>query len=125
MRTPLLPTATTLLDLDIMRTHATAAVTLLKVIANEDRLLLICQIAQQERTVSELEQLTGIRQPTLSQQLGVLRRENVVRTRREGKHIWYHLSDTDTLALIQVVQTLFCNQLSPTGAQTLATNTSQ
>src|SRR5690606_8151702 len=103
---------TSQLDLEVMRTHATAAVTLLKVIANEDRLLLICQIAQQERTVSELEQLTGIRQPTLSQQLGVLRRENLVSTRREGKHIWYHLTDTDTLALIEVIQAIFCSKLN-------------
>lgn len=114
--TPALSTSP-VLDLEAMRLHAAEAVTLLKVIANEDRLMLICQIAQHERTVSELEQLTGIHQPTLSQQLGVLRREGLVTTRREGKHIWYHLTDADTLALIDVIQTVFCSKMNLGGQE--------
>ena len=96
------------LDLDSMRAHASEAVTMLKLLGNEDRLMLLCQISLQERTVTELEQLTGITQPTLSQQLGVLRREGLVSTRREGKFIWYQLADTRALQLMQVVHQLFC-----------------
>lgn len=96
------------LDLASMRVHAAEAVGMLKLLGNEDRLLLLCQIALQERTVTELEQLTGITQPTLSQQLGVLRREGLVSTRREGKFIWYQLADVRALQLMQVVHQLFC-----------------
>lgn len=96
------------LDLASMRAHAGEAVTMLKLLGNEDRLMLLCQISLQERTVTELEQLTGITQPTLSQQLGVLRREGLVSTRREGKFIWYQLADARALQLMQVVHQLFC-----------------
>lgn len=91
-----------------MRAHAVEAVSLLKLLGNEDRLLLLCQMAECERTVSELQELTGIEQPTLSQQLGVLRREGVVDTRREGKFIWYRLSDARALDLMQHIHRLFC-----------------
>ena len=61
------PTEAPALDLDALRAHADEAVAMLKVLGNADRLLLLCQMAEQERTVGELEQLTGIGQPTLSQ----------------------------------------------------------
>lgn len=96
------------LDLQAMRAHAGEAVAMLKLLGNEDRLLLLCQLAQQERTVSELEQLTGVSQPTLSQQLGILRREGLVSTRREGKFIWYQLADARALQLMQALYQLFC-----------------
>jgi DNA-binding transcriptional ArsR family regulator len=96
------------LGLDGMRAHAMQAVSMLKLLGNEDRLMLLCQLAVQEHTVSELEQLTGITQPTLSQQLGVLRREGLVSTRREGKFIWYQLADSRALQLMQLVHQLFC-----------------
>lgn len=98
------------LDLQAMRAHASEAVAMLKLLGNEDRLLLLCQLSMQERTVGELEQLTGITQPTLSQQLGVLRREGLVTTRREGKFIWYQLADERALQLMQSVHRLFCQQ---------------
>ncbi len=55
---------------------------MLKALANEDRLLILCQLTQGERNVGELETMTGVRQPTLSQQLGILRDEGLVATRR-------------------------------------------
>lgn len=97
------------LDLDALRAHADEAVAMLKVLGNADRLMLLCQLSQQERTVGELEQLTGVSQPTLSQQLGVLRREGLVSTRREGKFIWYQLADDRALQLMQAIHQLFCN----------------
>jgi DNA-binding transcriptional ArsR family regulator len=96
------------IDLDAMRQHADEAVLMLKLLGNADRLLLLCQLVQQERTVGELERLTGITQPTLSQQLGVLRREGAVDTRREGKFIWYRLADGRVLQLMQAMYQLFC-----------------
>ena len=104
------PSTTPQLDLQALRAHAGSAVAMLKLLANEDRLLLLCQMAEQERTVGELQELTGIEQPTLSQQLGVLRREGVVDTRREGKFIWYRLADGRALDLMQHIHRLFCAQ---------------
>ena len=102
------PAETTAMDVQALRTHATEAVALLKVLGNADRLMLLCQLTQQPRTVGDLEALTGIGQPTLSQQLGVLRREGLVSTRREGKFIWYQLNQGPALALMQALHQLFC-----------------
>lgn len=96
------------LDLEAMRAHAVEAVGMLKVLGNEDRLMLMCQLSQQELAVGELEQVTGITQPTLSQQLGILRREGLVAARREGKFIRYQLSDDRALQLMQAMYRLFC-----------------
>ena len=72
------------------------------------RLLLLCQLAQGERHVSELEALLGITQPTLSQQLGVLRAEGLVNTRRDGKRIYYSVADERVLVLLGTMYELFC-----------------
>ena len=73
------------LNVEQMRKAAAQSNATLRVLANEDRLMLLCQLTQGETCVSELEELLGIRQPTLSQQLGILRTEQIVSTRREGK----------------------------------------
>ena len=96
------------LDIQQLRDNAAAAGQLLKTLGNPDRLLLLCQLAQVERHVSELEALLGITQPTLSQQLAVLRREGLVDTRREGKQIYYRISSHEALAVIQTLYQLFC-----------------
>src|SRR5690606_36204777 len=76
---------------------------LMKVFCNPDRLLLLCQLSQGERRVGELQELVGIGQPTLSQQLGVLREEGLVATRREGKQIHYRIASPQALAVLQVL----------------------
>lgn len=96
------------LDLEDMRAAATRACGLLKVLGNPDRLLLLCQLTQGEFCVSELEAMLGIQQPTLSQQLGVLREEKLVSTRREGKQIRYALASKEATALLQVLYQLYC-----------------
>ena len=103
------------LDMAAMRTAAAQATGLLRLMANEDRLLLLCQLSQGEQCVSELEALLDIRQPTLSQQLGVLRNEGVVSTRREGKHIYYSVSDERVLTLLQHMHAIFCEPASRKG----------
>ncbi len=97
-----------LMDLEEMRAAADNACRLMKVLANPDRLLILCQLSQGERRVGELEQLLGIVQPTLSQQLTVLREEELVSTRREGKNIHYALSSPEALAVMQVLYEQFC-----------------
>lgn len=100
----------TTLDIDpnVLRKAAGQAVGALKVLANEDRLLLLCQLSQGEMSVGELEEALGIRQPTLSQQLGVLRNEGIVNTRREGKRICYSLADAKLLQVLELLYSLYC-----------------
>ena len=93
---------------DLLRQAAGQAVGALKVLANEDRLLLLCQLSQGEMCVGDLEEALGIRQPTLSQQLGVLRNEGVVSTRREGKNIFYSVADARLLKVLEVLYRLYC-----------------
>lgn len=97
-------------EIGLLRDSASRACTLLKVLANEDRLLLLCQLTQGERNVGELEELTGIRQPTLSQQLGVLRDEGLVNTRRMGKFIFYSLASFEVVSVMQTLSGLYCGQ---------------
>jgi DNA-binding transcriptional ArsR family regulator len=82
---------------------------LLGALAHEDRLLLLCQIAHQEHSVGELEELLDIRQPSLSQQLGVLRSQGLVETRRDGKRIYYRLKSKQALAIIDSLYSQFCS----------------
>jgi DNA-binding transcriptional ArsR family regulator len=96
------------MNLEEMQTAAGRACRLMKVLANPDRLLILCQLSQGERRVGELEALLGIVQPTLSQQLTVLRDEDLVSTRREGKTIHYALTSPKALALMQVLYEQFC-----------------
>lgn len=98
------------IDITSMRSAAHEASNLLRVLANENRLLLLCQLSQGEKSVGELEQLLGIRQPTLSQQLGVLRAENLVETRREGKQIIYRVADAHAQKLLETLYRLYCMQ---------------
>lgn len=96
------------IDPELLREAAGQAVGVLKVLANEDRLLLLCQLSQGEMCVGELEEALDIHQPTLSQQLGVLRAEGVVNTRREGKRIYYSVADPNVLQVLEVLYRLYC-----------------
>jgi DNA-binding transcriptional ArsR family regulator len=101
-------TTTANIDIEQLRQAAGQACGLLKVLANPDRLLLLCQMTQGEYCVSELEEMTGIRQPTLSQQLTVLRDEDMVATRRAGKQIYYRIASREALAVMTVLHALYC-----------------
>lgn len=96
------------IDPEVLRHAASDAVAALKVLANVERMLLLCQLSQGEMCVSELEEQLGIRQPTLSQQLGVLRTEGVVSTRRHGKNIYYSVADPNLLEILAVLYRLYC-----------------
>lgn len=95
-------------DLEQLKQSAGEACLLLKALANPDRLLLLCQISTGEFSVGELEEMTGIRQPTLSQQLTVLREQGLALPRREGKQIFYSIASTEALAVMQVLYDQFC-----------------
>ena len=107
---------TTTLDLDKMKASAGNACRLMKVLSNPDRLMLLCQLSQSEKRVGELEEILGILQPTLSQQLTVLREEELVTTRRDGKNIYYQIASPQALAVMNVLFEQFC--APPTGDNT-------
>ncbi len=99
---------TSTLDLEKMKVSAGKACQMMKVLSNPDRLMLLCQLSQGEKRVGELEEILGIVQPTLSQQLTVLRDEKLVVTRREGKNIYYQIASPQAMALMEVLYQQFC-----------------
>ncbi len=80
----------------------------LKALAHETRLLLLCYLAERERSVTELESILSLRQPTVSQQLARLRLDGLVRTRGDGKTIYYSLADEKLHRVINVIYDIFC-----------------
>ncbi|MDO9026118.1 metalloregulator ArsR/SmtB family transcription factor [Zwartia sp.] len=96
-------------ELATMQASAENACRLMKVLTNPDRLMILCQLTKGERCVSELEVSLGIAQPTLSQQLTVLRNEKLVSTRREGKNIYYQFTSPTALAVMEVLYSQFCS----------------
>jgi DNA-binding transcriptional ArsR family regulator len=96
------------IDPVVLRAAASRAVAALKLLANEDRLLLMCQLSSGEMCVSDLEAELDIHQPTLSQQLGVLRNEGAVSTRRQGKQIFYSVADPALLDVLKVLYRIYC-----------------
>lgn len=107
-RTPSMPARHAVIDPEVLRRGADRAVAALKLLANEDRLLLLCQLSQAELCVGEMEARLDIRQPTLSQQLAVLRSQGVVGTRREGKNIYYRVADPALVDILSVLYRLYC-----------------
>src|SRR5690554_2863040 len=76
--------------------------------ANEHRLLVLCNLVEGEKTVSELSEILGINQPTLSQHLARLRSDGLVATRRNGKSIHYSLASDDAREMVGLLYRLFC-----------------
>lgn len=100
----------TTIDLASLRPAAGTAAALMRVLGNPDRLLLLCELSKRELSVSELSERTGILQPTLSQQLTVLRGQDLVATRREGKQVFYSLADRKALAVLKALHAAYCRE---------------
>lgn len=108
MRT--LPVPRTLRDADLSQMQASAerAAAFLRSLANADRLMLLCQLVEGEKNVGELSAATGIVQPTLSQQIGVLRSEGLIEPRRDGRYMYYRLSDPVAIKVLEVLYRAYC-----------------
>lgn len=96
------------LPLELMQENAGRATALLKSMANEARLMILCQLSQKEMSVGELAGKVALSQSALSQHLGVLRREDLVKTRRESQYVWYSLQSEEAKAVIGTLYDLFC-----------------
>lgn len=93
---------------DELEQNACKATALLKAMANERRLLILCHLAGGEKSVSELEELVGLSQSALSQHLARLRRDNLVRTRRAAQTIYYALEGREAGAVMETLYNLYC-----------------
>ena len=95
-------------DMQLMAVNARDASDVLKALAHESRLHILCKLVDGERHVAELEEALDIRQSTVSQQLARLRLEGLVTFRREGKQVFYSLANDDVRKVIKVLVEIFC-----------------
>jgi DNA-binding transcriptional ArsR family regulator len=100
-------------ELDQLMRNARKASNFLKALSHESRLLLLCLLAERERSVSELENILSLRQSAVSQQLARLRYDGMVDTRRDGKTIYYSIANDDVRQVISVVYNIFCANVTP------------
>lgn len=93
---------------DAMKKQAGKAHRLLAAMANEKRLLILCQLIDGERSVNEIAELLGARQSTISQHLALLRKDGFVEARREGQTQFYALKGDDARSVIETLYALYC-----------------
>ena len=99
-------------DLDIMAAKAKEASDFLKALAHQSRLMILCILCEGEKSVTELEHLLALRQPTVSQQLARLRTDGLVIARRDGKTIYYSLASDEARKIIGAIYEVFCGEKS-------------
>ena len=99
---------------DEMASQAMDAAAYLKTLAHEGRLMILCHLGTGEKSVGELEDTLNVRQAAVSQMLARLRDEGLVSTRRDGKTIYYSLSDDKTIQVIGLLYSLLCGSEKPT-----------
>ena len=102
-------------ELDQLMRNARKASDFLKALSHENRLLLLCLLAEGERSVTELENILSLRQPTVSQQLARLRLDDLVTTRRDGKTIYYRLANDHVRRVISVIYDICCEPAKTAG----------
>ena len=96
------------MDFDAMQRNATDAVNLLKGLANESRLMIMCVLSEGELSVGQLNQRIQLSQSALSQHLAVLREQGLVQTRRESQTIYYRMSDSTAYNIIELLHEVYC-----------------
>ncbi len=98
------------LDIDALIGSAQQASAFLKALAHEARLLILCLLIEEEKSVTEIEEILSLRQPAISQQLARLRAEGLVETRRDGKNIFYSLARPEVREVIGALHDAFCQR---------------
>ncbi len=110
----------TTFDLSAMQAHAGDAARLLKALANEKRLQILCLLADGERSVGEINDLLDLSQSALSQHLAVLREEHLVKTRREAQTIFYSLMPGPGAEVMGALHGIYCAPLRTRGRKRAA-----
>lgn len=98
------------MDLESLQENARRATALLRAMGNPHRLMILCQILDSEKNVSELERLIGLSQSALSQHLARLRRDRLVQTRRSAQTIYYSLAGEEAKAVLSTLYALYCGE---------------
>ncbi len=106
------------LPLDEMRLHAADAAGLMKALGNESRLMILCMLAEGERSVGDLNEMVALSQSALSQQLARLRSQRLVETRRESQTIYYSLAKGPADRVIHLLHDIYCGTQPPTMGDT-------
>jgi len=96
------------MEFEAMQNSAKDAVSLLKGLANESRLMIMCVLSEGEVSVGQLNQRIKLSQSALSQHLAVLREQGLVRTRRESQTIYYQLEETPAMTIIELLHDVYC-----------------
>ncbi len=102
-----------------LQKNASRATSLLKALSNSSRLLILCQLAEGEKSVGELQRLVGLSQSGLSQHLALLRRKGIVATRREAQSIHYSLASREARAVMATLYEVFCAKVAARRLSTL------
>ena len=97
------------MDIHALKEKSAQASRLLKSLANDRRLLILCHLSENEKSVGELERLVDLSQSALSQHLARLRRDNLVQTRREAQTIFYSIASAEANAILQTLYKLYCS----------------
>ncbi len=95
-------------NFSLFEESAARAATLLRLLGNERRLMILCQLADGEMSVGEIQPRVGLSQSALSQHLALLRAEGIVATRRDGQTIFYRLADPAAIRVIETLADIFC-----------------
>ncbi len=98
-------------QLEYFSAQADRASDFLKAISHQARLMILCILSEGEKTVSEIEEILGLQQAVVSQQLARLRAENVVETRREGRQVYYSIANQDVIGIVNALYSMFCKPL--------------
>lgn len=98
------------LSADQMRSHANEAAQLLKTLANDKRLMILCLLAEREHAVGELNAELDLSQPALSQHLAVLRQEGLVTTQRDGQSVLYALARGPAKRILETLHSVYCGR---------------
>ena len=106
-------TTTPVFDIAAMQAHAGDAAQLLKALANEKRLQILCLLSSGERSVGELNALLDLSQSALSQHLAVLREEGLVQTRREAQNVFYALMPGPAAQVMHTLHGIYCAPVAP------------
>lgn len=95
-------------EIAILHKQARKASELMRALSHETRLMILCLLNEQEMSVTEIEQIVGVPQATVSQQLARLRLEGFVATRREGRIIHYRIADSEVASVVESLYDVFC-----------------
>lgn len=98
------------MDVKKIERNVSRASTLLKLLSNEKRLLIICTLYEGEKSVGELEAVVGLSQSALSQHLAKLRRDKIVTTRREAQTIYYSILDSAVAVVLGALHSVYCEE---------------